>query len=238
MTTVERADEKLSTAKGIWGWVLQITVYTLLIAGSLFISYGHLDWVMAWAYVGLFVISQALTALILMPKNPELLVARTQRNGDAKDWDKLLSRLVALFGPLSMWVVAGLDVRCGWSARVSLAVQIVALAIAGLGSLLTVWAMASNRFFYGFVRIKKGGHAVATAGPYRYVRHPGYAGGIIFDLATPLALGALWAFVPAVLTVGAIFGRTALEDRTLQDELDGYRDYTQRVRDRLLPGIW
>jgi protein-S-isoprenylcysteine O-methyltransferase Ste14 len=235
---MEGTDEKSGTTKGIWGWVLQITVFTLIIAGSLFISYGRLDWAMAWAYVALFVASQALTALILIPKNPELLIARAQRGDDAKDWDQLLARVVAFFGPLSMWVVAGLDARHVWSARVPLSVQIVALAVAGLGSLLTLWAMASNRFFYGFVRIERDGHAIATTGPYQYVRHPGYLGGVIFDLATPLALGTLWAYIPAVLTVGAIFVRSELEDRTLQDELDGYRDYARRVRYRLLHGIW
>jgi protein-S-isoprenylcysteine O-methyltransferase Ste14 len=197
MTTVERPSEGSATPNGIWGWVLQITAYTLIIAGSLFISSDRLDWEMAWAYVGLFVASQALTALILIPGNPELLAARAENKDDAKDWDKTLSRLAALFGPLSMWIMAGLDARFAWSAPVSLPVQVVALAIAGLGSLLTIWAMASNRFFYGVVRIEKDGHTVASAGPYQYVRHPGYAGGIIFDLATPLALGSWWTFIPA-----------------------------------------
>ena len=74
--------------------------------------------------------------------------------------------------------------------------------------------------------------------PYRTVRHPGYAGGIIFDLATPLALGALWAFIPAGVIVCALIIRTALEDRMLINKLDGYRDYSQQVRHCLLPGIW
>lgn len=238
MTTVERPSEGSATPNGILGWVRQVTVFTLIIAASLFIASGRLGWGMAWAYVGLFVVSQALTALILIPSNPELLTERAQEQEDVKDWDRVLSALVALFGPLSMWIVAGLDARLAWSAQVSLAVQIVALVIAGLGSLLTIWAMASNRFFYGVVRIEKDVHAVATVGPYRYVRHPGYAGGIIFDLATPLALGSWWTFIPAALTVCFIVVRTALEDRTLQDELDGYKEYAQQTRYRLLPGVW
>jgi protein-S-isoprenylcysteine O-methyltransferase Ste14 len=113
------------------------------------------------------------------------------------------------------------------------------LAIAVLGSLLTTWAMIANRFFYGVLRIAKDrGHTVATGGPYRYVRHPGYGGAIAFDLAAPLVLGSLWALIPAVLTACAIIVRTALEDRALQAGLDGYAEYAQRVRYRLLPGVW
>jgi protein-S-isoprenylcysteine O-methyltransferase Ste14 len=238
MMTTERPNEQSSTPNGILGWVRQIIVFTLIIAASLFIASGRLNWRMAWAYVGLFVASQALTALILIPRNPELLTERAQEQGDVKDWDRALSALVALFGPLNMWIVAGLDARFTWSAQVSLSVQIAALAIAGLGSLLTIWAMASNRFFYGVVRIEKDSHTVATVGPYRHVRHPGYVGGIIFDLATPLALGSWWTFIPAVLTVCFIVARTALEDRTLQEELDGYKEYAQQTRCRLLPDVW
>jgi len=113
------------------------------------------------------------------------------------------------------------------------------LAIAVLGNLLTTLAKASNRFFYGVLRIAKDrGHTVATSGPYRYVRHPGYIGIIAFDLAMPLILGSLWAVIPVVLTVCLAIVRTALEDRVLQDKLDGYKDYARQVRYRLLPGLW
>ena len=99
--------------------------------------------------------------------------------------------------------------------------------------------MAANRFFSGTVRIQEEReHRVVTRGPYHYVRHPGYAGAILFDLGTPPALGALWAFIPALLTVIFVFVRTALEDRTLNEELAGYQEYTQQVRYRLLPGVW
>jgi len=82
------------------------------------------------------------------------------------------------------------------------------------------------------------GHTVATGGPYRYVRHPGYLGSILFQIATPLILGSLWALIPGVLAALLLVVRTALEDGTLQDELDGYNEYARRVRYRLLPGVW
>jgi protein-S-isoprenylcysteine O-methyltransferase Ste14 len=99
--------------------------------------------------------------------------------------------------------------------------------------------MASNRFFSSVVRIQTDrGHTVATGGPYRFVRHPGYVGMMVSALGTTILLGSLWAFIPATLLIGLIIFRTALEDRTLQNELEGYKEYAARVRYRLLPGVW
>jgi protein-S-isoprenylcysteine O-methyltransferase Ste14 len=107
------------------------------------------------------------------------------------------------------------------------------------GMLLVSWAMASNKFFSTTVRIQDDrGQTVTSSGPYRLVRHPGYVGFLVSNLATPLLLGSLWALIPAVVLEALVVVRTALEDRTLQAELGGYRDYARRVRYRLLPGVW
>jgi protein-S-isoprenylcysteine O-methyltransferase Ste14 len=108
-----------------------------------------------------------------------------------------------------------------------------------LGSALGNWAMLENRFFSGYVRIQTDrGHMVVSNGPYRSIRHPGYLGGIVTWLAAPLALGSLWALIPAGAVVVAYVIRTALEDRTLQAELDGYKEYARQTRYRLVPGVW
>ena len=222
-------------------YMLQHGLFILIQVASLFIASGRLDWVMAWVYIGVHLAGLGVNALVLIPANPELVVDRAQSRGK-RDLDRVLAGVMALYGPVGICIVAGLDERFGWSARatgIPLALLITALAIAVLGSLLTTWAMASNRFFYGVLRIAKNrGHTVAASGPYRHVRHPGYAGIIAFDLAMPLILGSLWAVIPAALTVCLAIVRTALEDRALQDKLDGYKDYAQRVRYRLLPGVW
>ena len=99
--------------------------------------------------------------------------------------------------------------------------------------------MRSNTFFSAVVRIQKDrGHTVVSSGPYRFVRHPGYTGFSAFTLVTPLIVNSRWAFVPAAATVAVTVLRTALEDRTLQSELDGYADYVRRVRYRLVPIVW
>jgi protein-S-isoprenylcysteine O-methyltransferase Ste14 len=82
------------------------------------------------------------------------------------------------------------------------------------------------------------GHAVATGGPYRVVRHPGYVGAILAQLATPFLLGSFWAFIPSVALAALYTLRTYLEDRTLIDELPGYREYARRTPYRLVPGVW
>ncbi len=107
------------------------------------------------------------------------------------------------------------------------------------GVAITAWAMAVNPFFSSVVRIQTDrGHHVVAAGPYRYVRHPGYAGMELVTLAGPILLGTLWGLVPAAVVGGAFALRAALEDRTLRDELPGYTAYAASVRSRLLPGIW
>ena len=108
-----------------------------------------------------------------------------------------------------------------------------------LGYALFVWATASNTFFSQIVRIQSDrGHAVASDGPYRYVRHPAYVGMILFELAMSTLLASWWALIAGGLCAILLILRTSLEDRTLQAELTGYVDYARQVRHRLLPGIW
>jgi protein-S-isoprenylcysteine O-methyltransferase Ste14 len=107
------------------------------------------------------------------------------------------------------------------------------------GYALSSYALIENCFFSSTVRIQtERGPCVVSSGPYRWVRHPGYAGGLLAYLATPLLLDSPWVFVPTVIALVLTIVRTAWEDRTLRKELDGYRDYARRVRYRLLSGVW
>jgi protein-S-isoprenylcysteine O-methyltransferase Ste14 len=154
-----------------------------------------------------------------------------------KRWDKLLSALFSVTG-LAVLVVAALDARFVFSPLPPASFD-AGFTLYAAGGALSSWAMASNRFFSSFVRIQtERGHTVATGGPYRFVRHPGYAGFAVATVATALLLGSGWALVPAALTALILVIRTVLEDRTLLAELSGYREYAARVRYRLLPGLW
>jgi protein-S-isoprenylcysteine O-methyltransferase Ste14 len=217
-------------------WAVKSVVFAVLVGLVLFLGAGMLGWTMAWVYVGLYLLQQAILTLILPG---ELLVERSAVQEGTKPWDRLLSFLSALLLPLALYLVAGLDHRFGWTVSVSPALRAVALAAMILGMALTGWAMSVNRFFSGTVRIQaERGHRVVKAGPYGYVRHPGYVGGILHHVTAPLVLGSLWALIPGLLGAVALVVRTALEDRTLRDELPGYEVYARHTQHRLLPGVW
>ncbi len=138
---------------------------------------------------------------------------------------------------LARYIIAGLDQRYGWTGGLPVAVQLAALTLCILGYALVVWATASNTFFSQIVRIQsERGHAVATGGPYHTVRHPAYAGAILYELAVPVLLASWPALIVSGLSVVLLILRTALEDRTLQAELIGYADYARQVRYRLAAG--
>jgi len=235
-TSVDQREGRPDTTGVARIGLLKVAIFIVILAAILFVSSGRLTWVMAWIYIGMVVASSGIGALLM---SPELLAERAQLIEGAKKWDILLAVLMARVGPTVTLILAGLDARYAWSSQIPLGLQVAALAIGVLGLGLTIWAVASNEFFSGLVRIQKDrGHSVVCAGPYRYVRHPGYVGGIVFQLATPIMLNSQWALIPAGLASVVIIVRSALEDRTLQGELDGYQEYAQRVRYRLLPGIW
>ena len=165
--------------------------------------------------------------------------ARFDKSPDIKAWDKILAPLMAMSVSFPLVIVAGLDHRFGWSPVFPIWLNILGLILNALGYAFADWALVENRFFSGVVRIQEDrGHTVCDSGPYRIVRHPGYAGNILPLAGTVLALSSLWTIIPAAVALIIIFIRTALEDRTLQDELPGYRDYAQRVRYRLIPWVY
>ncbi len=236
---MDTRNKQSDVTAGVRKYLIKGLVAKLVVAALLFLSVGRLDWVWGWVLVGVYVTWDTVVALLLIPKSPGLLAERAEIQKGAKGWDVVLVSLAASLTPMVTWIVAGLDARSGWPGQISLALQIGALAIVVLGFALVTWAMASNEFFSAVVRIQDDrGQTVVTSGPYRYVRHPGYVGAILFQVATPLLLGSLWALIPGGLSLPLYVIRTALEDKTLQEELDGYRDYAQQVRYRLLPGVW
>ena len=228
---------KSDTTRGVIRWLLRETMGVLGQAVVLFLSVGRWNWVMGWAFVILTALWVGATALVVIPRNPELLVERLGFRKGAKTWDAMIMSIIGL-ALVACYIVAGLDVRYEWT-KTSLPLQVAALVIVVLGYALTVWATAANAFFSLIVRIQQErGHTVAADGPYRFVRHPAYVGGVALYLATPVMLGSLWALIPGGLSALLMIVRTVLEDKMLLNELDGYKDYAGRTRYRLLPGVW
>ena len=234
-TPVEPSKGESNISSAVLKRMLQVVITYLILAAILFISSGRLNWIWAWVYLGAGLGILMINVLILPP---ELIAERGQPGDNVKRWDKVLTTLAGL-PTLGVPIVTGLDERFGWSPQLVPVIHLIGLTFFVLGQGLFSWAMASNKYFSTAVRIQMDrGHTVATAGPYRYVRHPGYVGYIVSFLGMSLTLGSLWAIIPAGLIACLLVARTALEDRTLQDELPGYKDYAQRVRYRLLPGMW
>jgi protein-S-isoprenylcysteine O-methyltransferase Ste14 len=100
-----------------------------------------------------------------------------------------------------------------------------------------VWVLATNAYASRVVRLQDG-HEVVTTGPYRFVRHPMYSGTVLAFVASALALGSWWMFVPSMLGISLFVWRTRWEDETLQEKLPGYREFTRQTRYRLIPGVW
>lgn len=224
---------------GIIRWIITSFVFLILVGLSLFLSAGTISWLGAWVYLIMVAVIFILDAIVLIPISPDLLGERSRPQAGAKKWDQLLSRLMATIGPLITWIISGLDYRFSWSPGFPALLMVLAAVFVFLGGLLALWAMASNRFFIGMVRIQEErGHHVIQSGPYRYVRHPGYLGSLFYILFTPLVLASLWGLIPALLICGVIFLRTGLEDQVLKDELPGYQDYSLKVTTKLIPGIW
>jgi protein-S-isoprenylcysteine O-methyltransferase Ste14 len=215
-------------------FVMGVVLAAILVLGS-----GHPDWFRAWIYVGIGVGVQFIAGIALLRTNPDLLTERSKLRKDTKPWDKWLAPFVAIIGPLALWCVAAWDVRAHWPPPIPVAWSAAAFALCAASALWTLWAMVTNRFFATTVRIQKErGHVVIDGGTYRHMRHPGYTGALVYTLASPVALGSWAALVPALLTAAILVVRTALEDRTLRGELEGYREYAGRVRYRLAPGLW
>ena len=224
-----------------WKGFIRLILIGPVMLGTLLLSAGRWDWWEAWAYslTGLLILLGSRIVLIL--KHPDLAQerARAHQKEDVKDWDRFLMPFTALIGPFLAWIIAGLDQRFNGSPDLPNWIQIIALILIQLGSLLGTWAMIANRYFSSQVRIQTDrGQTVVRQGPYRVVRHPGYAGGLLSWLASPVFFSSWWVILPTVLAMIASVIRTGLEDRTLREELPGYEEYTHQTKYRLVPGIW
>jgi protein-S-isoprenylcysteine O-methyltransferase Ste14 len=216
------------------------TMGTVMAGVALFWAAGTIAWPMGWVVVGIYAAWVTGMAAVLVLLQPELIAERLGPKKGGKSWDFVILVVLGMAN-LARLIVAGLDLRNGWTPAGSLPLPAMigaaALATAGYG--FFVWATASNAFFSQQVRLQEDrGQTVVTGGPYRFVRHPGYAGALVFEVFSPIALGSWWAVIPSLVGVISLVVRTSLEDRALFTELPGYPEYSERTRFRLVPGIW
>jgi len=218
--------------------VAKLATAILLLALALLVPAGTWRWPAAWAYVGLYLAFAVPVGIWLQRTNPALLADRVDWSRRApKAWDRvLLALLIPCF--VAAYATAGLDFRFGWS-DLPLPLRGACFALVGSFYVLLFFVLRENAFLSRVVEVHpEAGHRVVTTGPYAVVRHPMYAGYILWVLATPLALGSLPALAPAAVIAAGVVVRTVLEDRALRAELPGYAEYAERVRWRLLPGVF
>ena len=203
---------------------------------------GTWRWWEGWAVVALFGLGSALITAFLMKHDPELLAERMKTSPvqeGQKSWDKLMTVLMYVAG-IGVYVLPGLDVeRYGWSEPLPLWLELVGLALFVPCFVAVRLVMRENTYLSRVVKIdEERDHHVITTGPYARVRHPMYSAMLVLIFAVPVALGSRWALIPAAMLCVLLVIRTAIEDRTLHEELPGYPDYAAKTRYRLVPAVW
>ena len=232
------SDNRPEIVTGILKRFGQVAFVLILQAIVLFPAAGTIKWLWAWVFLAIYLLSITVNSLFLMRTDPEMVAERGQPK-EMKKWDAVVSGIWGVAQYLFIPLVAGLDYRFHWTATLNISWNILGAVFLAAGLGIFSWAMLANAYFSTVVRIQKDrGHAVCKSGPYRIVRHPGYDGAILQSLGIPILLGSLWALIPFLFAAIAMIVRTYFEDCTLQAELEGYKEFTQEVRYRLVPGVW
>jgi protein-S-isoprenylcysteine O-methyltransferase Ste14 len=224
-----------NTVASILKLATAVAIFPVVMAVILFVVVDQLDWIWVWVYLGINFVNVLIVGPIMIRTNP-VTVAEHEELDRTEKWDVgsffyLLAMYIAL--PL----VAGLDVRFGWARDLSIAWHVTGASVLAVGLGLASWVMITNPYIWSEVPIQHG-QTICSAGPYRFVRHPAYAGLILQALGVPILLGSLWALVPGIMAAMCIIVATSSEDRILQAKLPGYQDYAQKVRFRIFPGLW
>ena len=238
--TSKTVDPNLNQAPSSRLWFALIFIY-LLIPLLLLVSGGDFRWWQAWVFSVLIFVAGIGGRILAEKRHPGLLAERAsmEKAQNAKPWDKVLAPMMAISLSFPLVIVAGLDHRYGCTPLFPTWLNILGLVIIAFGYAFAAWALVENRFFSSTVHIQTDrGHLVCDSGPYRLVRHPGYAGNLLALAGIIMALNSMWTLIPVMVALFIAVIRTALEDKTLHEELPGYRDYARRVRYRLFPGIY
>ena len=219
--------------------VFQTTLMLAVMGAILFLAAGDWRWPQGWAYLVEVGLGAFLVSFWLARHDPALLASRLSSpvQPDQKPWDRIFmaGAGVAFIGWMAL---IGLDARFGWS-HAPLWAQALGAVLIALCMVLVWRTFRFNSFAAPQVRIQADrGQRVITEGPYRFVRHPMYAGAIFYFLGSPLLLGSWWGLAPVPLFIAGMGARAVGEERMLRRELAGYDDYARRVRFRLVPGVW
>ena len=218
--------------------VLKSILILLFFLAITFIIAGRIDYWEGWVFNGLNFFFIFITYIVLIDRK-DLIKERLKPGKGMKKWDRVY---YAVSTPMFfiLFIISILDAgRFYWKPIIPLFIIFLGIFLYILGQIIVIWAKKTNKFFSSVVRIQADRkQKVCSSGPYRYVRHPGYLGGIVFTIGTPFLLGSFWGLIPAIIAILLVFIRTYLEDKTLQNELMGYIEYTKQIKYRIIPFVW
>lgn len=218
-------------------FVRSVAAFFCLLALILAVA-GRADYWQGWGFCALMGVAAYVQELVFAI-DPALARERKRLGKGVKGWDLAFLLPFGFLVPATALFGAADAGRYLWSPDLPPLAYAAGYAMMAFGIAWFFWPMFVNTWFTLTVRVQEDrGHVVVRSGPYRFVRHPGYVGGILMIIAVPLTLGSAWALIPAAVSAAMLVIRTALEDRTLHVELPGYREYAQEVRYRLLPRVW
>ncbi len=220
--------------------IIKTVVWNAFQAALLFVAAGTVRWPAGWMFLAEFGGLGLALGVWLARHDPALLAERMSAGFQAtqKTWDKVfMASLLVLWN--GWFVLMALDaVRFRWSL-VPIWVQAAGAALIALCMYVFYLTFRENTFAAPVVKIQaERGHQVVTTGPYALVRHPMYAGALLLFIGIPLLLGSWYGLAGAFVMMALLLTRIVMEERTLTNELPGYREYAARVRWRLAPGIW
>jgi len=205
-----------------------------VLAAMFFIPAGTLAYWEAWLYLAILFIPMFFVGLWLLKNDPELLERRMRFREKETTQKRVINFSLIWF--LLAFVLPGFDYRFGWS-NVPVWVVLAAALLVLLGYFMVFWVFRENSYASRVIEVAQGQKVIDT-GPYALVRHPMYAGSIILYVFSPLALGSWWAMIPALPIIPVLIVRLLNEEEILLRDLPGYAAYRQKVRFRLLPGVW
>jgi len=219
--------------------IVGTTISGSLLSALLFFSAGRVDWPIAWVFIPIWLTTKWMYIIIIWKRNPDLLVERTQGHENRKRWDKVIQSIYIVFG-FGTFIVIGLDAgRYNWGRDFPSGLVIASYVVYLALNFLALWASLANPFHSDESRIQSDrGQYVVSEGPYRYLRHPTYLAVVLTWVVMPLLLESWWGLLPGLFAAVMMIFRAAFEDRMLHQELADYAEYAQKVRYRLVPGIW
>lgn len=218
--------------------VIKNLISLIIFLCSLLLAAGTLRYRQAWVFCGFCMLSFIVVCALFADKK-DLVKERMRPGPGTKWWDYIF---YALFAPgnVAMLIFSAMDAcRFKWSPPLPLVAYITAYGLMTFSTFVVIRAMHVNRFFSSTARIQLDrGQTTVQSGPYRYIRHPGYAAGILLEIGMPITLGSLYALLFSLPLILLLTARTSLEDKMLVRELNGYKAYSDEVRYRLIPKIW